>query len=131
MDFNEEGKSKSQSYPIEMNYTYYASHPDLIISGNGIYDKEYNLKRIITLRRNEIGWGQNIGTFHLNKDNGIYYIDDNLRTYGIHHSGISSINKFFKCFSRTYPSQLREKIQSYISFSSRLSNFLYMFSSSI
>lgn len=77
--FNEEGKSKSQSYPIEMNYTYYASHPDLIISGNGIYDKEYNLKRIITLRRKEIGWGQNIGTFRLNKDNGIYYIDDNLR----------------------------------------------------
>ena len=75
--FTEEGKAKSQSYPIEMDYISYLSHPDLIISGNAIYDKEYNLKRIIVLKRKEVG-SYALGKFRPNENNGIYYINDEL-----------------------------------------------------
>lgn len=51
--FNESNSYKNDSYPIEMEYSLFASHPELRISGNAIYDAQGKLKRIIQLCRAE------------------------------------------------------------------------------
>lgn len=49
--FAEENTYKNDSYPIEMEYYLFASHPELRISGNAIYDSQGKLIRIIQLRQ--------------------------------------------------------------------------------
>lgn len=51
--FTEDNTYKNDSYPIEMEYYLFASHPELRVSGNAIYDSQGKLKRIIQLRRDE------------------------------------------------------------------------------
>ena len=87
--FSENHTSKRISYPIEMSYELYNSHPDLRVSGNGIYDSEGSLKRIILLRRNE-PWGVlRIENLEVTDNNGTFSILNGME-------GISIQDKIFK-----------------------------------
>lgn len=80
---------KKLSYPVKMSCEIYDSHPDLRISGNGIYDSEGNLKRIIFLRRENQVVAARIGDLEISENNGIYSI-----TYGV--EGKSIQDKIFR-----------------------------------
>lgn len=87
--FSENHTSKKSSYPVEMSYELFESHPDLRISGNGIYDSEGKLKRIILLRREEPWGALRIENLEISDNNGIFSIQ-----YG--EEGKSIEDKIFK-----------------------------------
>ncbi|MCF2560034.1 hypothetical protein I6E23_08710 [Prevotella brevis] len=73
--FSDSHNFKKLSYPVKMSCEIYDSHPDLRISGNGIYDSEGNLKRIILLRReNELNTLR-VGNLEISGYNGIFSIE--------------------------------------------------------
>lgn len=87
--FSDSHNFKKLSYPVKMSCEIYDSHPDLRISGNGIYDSEGNLKRIILLRReNELNTLR-VGNLEISDYNGIFSIK-----YGT--EGKSIQDKIFK-----------------------------------
>lgn len=80
--FSESHSHKKTSYPIEMAYELYDSHPDLRISGNGIYNSEGKLLRIILLRREE-PWGMvHIDNLEVSDVNGTLSLDEGIDNEG-------------------------------------------------
>jgi len=74
--FNEEKTHKNDSYPIEMKYYFFASHPELRISGNAIYDSLGKLKRIIQLCRGEGSYDRiTYSDIKVTNENGPYSIN--------------------------------------------------------